>query len=183
MNAYEAVVGRRTIHDYRPDPVPEEALDRALQAAIRAPNHKLTNPWRFTRIGPQTRSKIVEVGVELKTAGKNVSPEAEERVRKKLSGAPELLVVSQVRNPDPHRAREDYASVACAIENMMIVLWADGIGTKWSSGGVTTDPRTYELAGVDPQLEEIVGFVWIGYPSEVRETPRRALEEVYRRTA
>ena len=68
MDAHEALLTRRTIHNFTRDEVPEEAIERALQAALRAPNHKLTNPWRFTRLGPGARKDIEEVMVRSKTA-------------------------------------------------------------------------------------------------------------------
>lgn len=180
MNVHETLLTRRTIHDFRSEPIPEEALERALQAAIRAPNHKLTNPWRFLRAGPRTREAIVKLGVELKGRKKDLSPEASEKIRAKLAAPPELIIVSQVLDPDPAREREDYAAVACAIENLMLSLWSEGIGSKWSTGGVTTDLRTYALSSIDARKEVIVGFVWIGYADCIPDPPRRALSEVYR---
>jgi nitroreductase len=180
MNIHDVLTSRRTIHDYQSTPVSGDILDRALEAAVRAPNHKLTNPWRFSRLGPGTRQVVTEIGIELKQRKGGLSPEATQRLRDKLSRPPELLIVSQVLSDDAARHREDYAAVACAIENLMLSLWADGVGSKWSTGAVTTDPRTYEAARIDPEVEEIVGFVWIGYPAEVPNPGRRPLHEVFR---
>jgi nitroreductase len=95
----------------------------------------------------------------------------------------ELLVVCQTRHADPAVAREDYAAVACALQNAMLVLWAEGIGSKWSTGGVTTDERSYRLLGIDPMQQEIVGFFWAGYAARadvVKPRRRRSLDEVLR---
>lgn len=176
---YDTIVGRCTTHFYRDEPVPEEAIERGLQAAIRAPNHKLTNPWRFTRMGPESRVEITEIGVMLKCDSD--APESRrDKVRTKLSAPPVLFVVSQVLDADPFRYKEDYASVACAIQNMSLSLWDEQIGSKWSTGGVTQHERVYELARIDPQHEEIVGFVWVGYPLHTAFAPRTALDEVLR---
>lgn len=181
-DAQHTLTTRRTVHDYDPSrPVPEDALARALECAVRAPNHKLTNPWRFTRIGPQAREGIAALGVRLKTDGRDLPPPLLEKIRKKFTGAPELLVVTQALDHDEHRRREDYAAVACAIQNLMLSLWSEGIGSKWSSGGVTTHDDTYALAKVPPG-EEIVGFLWIGYPErdDCPTAPRRPVEEILR---
>ena len=54
----DLVISRRTIHSYRPEAIEEEVVQRALRAAHHAPNHKLTWPWRFTRVGPETRADL-----------------------------------------------------------------------------------------------------------------------------
>lgn len=182
MDVSTAILTRRTAHLFRPHPVPEEVVERALFCALRAPNHKLTNPWRFTRIGPRTRAAITELAVEVKREGGPLSAKQEEKVREKVSSAPELIVVTQIRVDDEFRRREDYASCACAIQNLCLSLWGAGVHSKWSTGAVTRDPRLYALTGIDPEREETVGFVWIGYADDQPETPRLALDEVVRRT-
>ncbi len=183
MDIQEALLTRRTIHDYRPDPIADGAIERALQAAIRAPNHKLTNPWRFTRVGPQLRPKLTELGVELKCAKKDeVKPEYREYLREKYGNPAALVVVSQVLDDDPFRRREDYAATACAIENFCLSLWGEKIGSKWSTGSMTRHPSTYEMLGIDADEEEIIAFVWAGHPKEVPDPPRDPLEKVVRTT-
>lgn len=178
-NTYDVIMDRRTTHFYTEQEVPEELLMRALEAAIRAPNHKLTNPWRFIRVGKETRPKVTELGVNLKCGDE--APEAHrQRVYKKLSGPAELVVVVQALDESEMRRKEDYASVACAIQNMSLVLWEEGVGSKWSTGKVTRHEQTYEMCGVDPETEEIVGFIWMGYPLQTGKSPRKPLEEVYR---
>ena len=109
------------------------------------------------------------------------APESRKRkVRQKLAAPPELIVMVQALDEDEMRRKEDYASIACAIQNMSLVLWAEGVGSKWSTGKVTRHKKTYELCEVDRDHEEIVGFVWVGYPLHTVSSPRRPLEEVYR---
>ena len=103
-------------------------------------------------------------------------------MRAKLLHAAVLFAVGQVRNDDAARAREDYAAVACAIHNMQLVACAEGLGAKWSTGGITCHPETYALLGIDPAVEEIVGFVWIGVPAQACEVPRPPLEDFVRTT-
>src|SRR5690554_534487 len=119
MTTHQILMTRRTIHDFKNAPLPEGALTRALEAATRAPNHKLTNPWRFTLMGPQTRARITEIGVAEKRKKRGeLSEAAEASIRQKFTRPPELIAVSQVIDADSHRRREDYAAVACAIQNI-----------------------------------------------------------------
>lgn len=182
MNLQQIIADRRTVHDYRVEPLPEGALERALEAAVAAPNHRMTEPWRFVRVGPQTRLQLVEISADLKSGGAGLSEPALDKLRAKMLWPAELIVACQVRSDNPELQREDYAAVACAIENAMLAWWSEGIGAKWSTGAVTTDPRTYAALGIAQEREEIVGFVWAGYSAREAPKPRRrrALAEVLR---
>lgn len=185
MEARDTILNRRTVHRYSTEPIPDGALDRALEAAVAAPNHKLTNPWRFTRVGPETRDAITDLYVRLKReANDGLSDEQEEEYRRKVGDPPELVVPSQVLADDEFRRREDYAAVACAIENLMLSLRSEGVYSKWGTGSVTRRPEVYDWLDIDEEDEEIVGFVWVGYPREDRreepKPPRKPLDEVVR---
>ncbi|MHC5063224.1 MAG: nitroreductase family protein [Planctomycetota bacterium] len=182
MDVQSALHGRRTVHLYKQEPVAEETIMRALAAAAMAPNHKLTWPWRFTRVGQETRARLAEVAVRLKAAGNcEVSDAQREKICAKVTNPAELLVVSLVREKDPVVAREDYASAACAIQNIQLSLHAEGVGSKWSSGKLTCHPESYEILGIDADSEEIVGFIWAGIAEQVPRTPQRpALDELVR---
>ena len=156
-----------------------------LAAAIAAPNHRMTEPWRFVRVGPEARKALLGIAADLKKPSDAAAPSeaALEKLRAKMLTPAELLVVCQVRHPDPDVAREDYAAVACAVQSAMLAFWAEGIGSKWSTGAVTTDPRTYARLGIDPAHEEIVGFFWVGYAARAdvpKPRRRRAIDEVLR---
>jgi nitroreductase len=170
------MVERTTVHDYAPTAVDIAAVERALAVALTAPNHRMTEPWRFLVVGRETREPLVAISIELKgrKSGGKVDPSTANSVRDKMMNPAWLIVASQVRNANSSIAREDYAAVACAIQNLMLSLRADGIGSKWSTGAVVTDPRTYQHLGVDSEREEIVGFVWVGMPAKpALKVPRK----------
>ena len=138
-------------------------------------------------MGPETRQRIVDLGVRIKAEnarenGSELTEEREEKIRAKLGNSPEGIVVSQVLDDDPFRRKEDYAAIACAIQNIMLSLWSEGVGSKWATGSVTRHPETYDILEIDPDVQEIVAFVWVGHSSrELFETPREPLENVYRK--
>jgi nitroreductase len=175
---------RRTVQDYRQGALPEGALQRALEAALSAPNHRMTEPWRFIQVGPAARQGLFEIGAALKsTPEAPLAGSARDRLAAKMLFPSELLVVCQTKAEDPEVAQEDYAAVSCAVYAAMLSLWSEGIGSKWSTGGVTTDARTYELLGVNPSEQSIVGFVWVGYdarPDAPKPRRRRGLDQVFR---
>lgn len=175
---------RRTVQDYRQGALPEGALRRALEAALSAPNHRMTEPWRFIQVGPVARQVLFEIGADLKsTPEAPLAGAARDRLAAKMLNPSELLVVCQTKADNPEVAQEDYAAVSCAVYAAMLSLWSEGIGSKWSTGGVTTDPRTYACLGVAPAEQSIVGFVWVGYdarPEAPKPRRRRGLEQVFR---
>lgn len=183
MTARELILTRRTVHDYQPGPIPEGAVERAVTAAMAAPNHRMTEPWRFVRVGPEGRRRLVEISAALKGGPAALGEPALERLRAKMLHPAELLVVCQVRHDDPGIAREDYAATACAVQNAMLSFWEEGVGSKWSTGAVTTDERTYAALGVDATQEQIVGFLWAGQPLRAdlpKPKRRRGLADVLR---
>jgi len=169
---------RRTISVFKPEMPPQEILLNALDAAIWAPNHRKTEPWRFTRLGPQTVRQIVELQYRLVAAKKG--PDEAEKKRRQWSVVPGWLLVTCLRATDPLQMEEDYAACCCAIQNLSLSLWDQGIGTKWSTGDVTRDPEFAQLAGFDSDIERVVGLIWYGYPAAVPQQSRRPLSEVLR---
>jgi nitroreductase len=171
----EALLGRTTIHDYAAQPLPAGAVSRALETALAAPNHRMTEPWRFIRIGKEARQKLAQLSVELKArkSGNPLSPRDVERQLAKFTEAPELFAVLETVTEDAAMARENYAAVACAIQNFCLSLWSEGIGSKWSTGAVTSVPETYALLGVDATRLRIVGFLWAGMAAAPTAKPRR----------
>lgn len=181
MRALEAILTRRTVHEYTDRAVDPEHIRQALEAAIRAPNHKLTNPWRFYELGPQARAEVADIAVLAKRELKEITEREEEGIRKKMSKAPVLFLVTQVLDADAGRRKEDYASVACAIQNFSLALWDLGVSSKWSTGPFTKHAHTYSMLGIDPADEEIVGGVFAGYPECIPDPPRLPLDSVYKR--
>jgi nitroreductase len=175
MDLSAALLGRRTIKDFKPDPVPAELLERALTAGIWAQNHKMTQPWRFTVLGPATHGQLATAFAAAQPGAGRA--EAESKIRSK----PLIVAVSQKLGGDPVQQREDYAAIACAIQNIQLAAWAEGLGMQWSSGKLIRLPTVYEVLGIDAQAEEIVGFLFFGFPARIPEAaPRKPLAEVTR---
>jgi nitroreductase len=168
--------GRRSIDLYAPDPVPTHVLLEAIDVARWAPNHRLTQPWRFYLIGPATRSGMIDLAVEIDVAKKGERAGPARRAR--LEAVPGFLVLTTRRSEDALVDREDYAACCCAAQNLMLYLWERGIGTKWTTGGITRDARFYELLGIDATRESVVGLIWYGVPKVVPTQERRPAAEL-----
>ncbi len=190
MELFDAILTRRTIKDFTPDPVPDAVLDRALSAGIWAQNHRMTQPWRFVVLGPATHRALAEAGadVQLQSLRSDTDAATRDKVRagavQKLLSKPRLVAVTTLLSNDVLQRREDYAATCCAIQNIQLAAWAEGLGMQWSTNKQTQQPQTYNLLAIDPTAEEIVGFLYFGYPALVpTPAPRKPLAEVMRRLA
>ncbi len=100
---------------------------------------------------------------QIVTEKKN-DPRAGEHKAKGWSEKPGWLLVTCRKSDDEVLQQEDYAACCAATQNLMLYLWKAGVGTKWTTGDITRDPRFYEIVGVDPAREFVVGLIWYGYP-------------------
>lgn len=172
----EAIRSRRSIDLFQPGAPSTERLLEAIELARWAPNHRLTEPWRFYVIGERTAEEIVRFAVEFETALKG--EKAGEARRTRLKGIPAFFVVTCAKSDDPLRQQEDYAACCCAVQNLMLYLWQCGIGVKWTTGAMTRERRFYEIVGIDPDTEMLVGFFWYGLPRVVPSQKRRDVTEI-----
>ncbi|WP_437226241.1 nitroreductase family protein [Planctomicrobium sp. SH661] len=167
---------RRTINDFRVELPPEDLILQAIELARWAPNHKMTEPWRFYLLGEQTASQLIQINTALLTSQKGA--DAARKKADKWSRIPGWMVVTCQSSPDPVRDQENYAAVCCAIENLMLFLWSREIGTKWSTNIFLQHPDVAQLLKIDPAVERIVGLVWYGYPATIPEARRKPISEI-----
>lgn len=162
MNLQETIEKCRTIHSYKNEKINSEIVEKALSNALMAPNHKFTFPWKFYWVKGEAKSEIAKLNAQLKKKKLGtLSEENEQNVLNKLLN-PELIVFSQIKNDDPFVEKEDYATLSCSAQLFGLTLASYGLGYKWSTGKVTREPKTYELLKIDPNKEEIVGFMLAG---------------------
>ena len=176
MDAITAINQRTSVRRFRSDPVAREVVERLLDCAVRAPNHKLTEPWRFTVLTGRAKERLAEIRARhrLKRYSDPAAPEAlaaADKVRRESGETPVYIVAMAAVNPDEITREEDYAATMMAIANLMIAAESLGLGTYLKSGGVMRDPELMELAGVATGFR-VVGLISLGYPGE-QDPPRR----------
>jgi nitroreductase len=160
----DAIRARRTIKAYAPEPVPRELLQELFELARWAPNHHLTNPWRFRVLGPKTLERLKEAA----------GPEA----AAKLDRAPTLVVASAVLTGDPERDEEDLHATAVATYIVLIAAHARGLAGYWRTPGVLRTPEGRAAVGLGED-ERFVGLVHLGEGRQGKEPPDRAPVEDY----
>jgi nitroreductase len=159
MDVEDAITSRRTHKAFAPDPVPRALLDELLELARWAPNHHLTNPWRFRVLGPAAL-------VALKQAA---GPEA----ARKLDRAPTLVAVTALSSDDPVRDVEDLCATACATYAVLLAAHARGLVGYWRTPEVLRTQAGRAALGI-PDDERFVALIHLGWGRQQKEAPPRA---------
>ena len=167
---------RRTIHNFQPGRLPpREHIIEAINHAMWAPNHHLTEPWRFYLLGEETKERICVLNAEILQQARG-----EEAARIKLQRWREIpgwVLMTCNESKNRIRAMEDYAACCCAAQNFMLYLWSLEIGVKWSTGGVIRNRGFYDIVGMDPEQESVVGLFWYGYAQDIPQSTRKRNED------
>jgi len=166
MDLEQAVRTRRTHKVYGSEPVDRATLEELFELARWAPNHHLTNPWRFRVLGPATLTALKE------TAGPGDAS--------KLDRAPTLIVVSAVQIDDPAQAQEDRDATAVAAYLVLLGAHARGLAGYWRTPGVlrTTEGRAVLGVGDD---EAVLALLHLGRARQEQRVPERApVEQIAR---
>lgn len=186
MEFYEAITRRRTVREFRADPVPEGTVRRVLEAGLRAPSNAHLKPWQFVllRDGETRRRAVVEGlrardmkdGAEIERFLEGFTDETLKEVYRRslprqltmMLEAPELLVVCTKMKPLAECRTlfelNPLASVWMCVENIMLAMAAEGLH------GCTYTP--YDAAGLKAALGippgwEPVAVIPFGYPKTV----------------
>jgi nitroreductase len=160
MDVETAIRTRRTHKVYGPQPVPRELLDELLELATWAPNHHLTNPWRFRVLGPQSLAALKEAA----------GPEA----AAKLDRAPTLVCVSVVQSGEDAVAdEEDLLAAGCAVYALLLAAHARGLAAYWRTPAVLRSDAGRAALGLPPE-EHAIALVHVGPLRQEKEPPERA---------
>ncbi|MGI8595413.1 MAG: nitroreductase family protein [Solirubrobacteraceae bacterium] len=159
MELEEAIRTRRTHKAYGPEPVDRATLAGLLDLARWAPNHHLTNPWRFRVLGPR--------------ALKALKAAAGDEGATKLDRAPTLVAVSAVLSGDPVTDEEDLHATACAVHIVLLAAHARGLASYWRTPAVLRTPEGRAAIGMG-EGERFVALIHLGPPRQERPAPERA---------
>ena len=156
MSVVDLALARRTHKTFGPEPVLRETLLELLDVARLAPNHHLTQPWRFRVLGPEALARLKEC------AG---PPEAT-----KLDRAPTLVVASAALSGELLQDEEDVCATAAAIMLVLLAATERGLASYWRSPAVLRTPRGREAVGIVGG-ERVLGLLHFG-PPEREPAPR-----------
>ena len=162
MEVEKAIRTRRTHKAFGPRPVEPAVLRELFELASWAPNHHLTNPWRFRVLGERTRAALMELA-ESEQPGSAV----------KLRRAPTLVAVGVQQTGEPAQDREDMLATAVAAYIVLLAAHARGLAAYWRTVALLDDPRARSLLGL-PEQERPLGLLYLGEPVQEQRVPERA---------
>jgi nitroreductase len=162
MQLDDAIRSRRTHKAYGPEPVDRATLDELFELARWAPNHHVTNPWRFRVVGPQALER-------LRAAADAVEPGSGH----KLVRAPTLVAATVGVTGDPLQDREDLLAGAVAAYIVLLGAHERGLAGYWRTPAVLRDARGRATLGIGDD-EEVLGLLYLGHPRQEQPAPERA---------
>jgi len=130
--------------------IDQNLIDTWLEAASMAPNHRMTEPWEIFFIGAETREKLNH--------------------KTNFGNAPMVMMVLSKRGATTVETEENAMATACFIQNFNLAAWSEGVGTFWSSIGIT--PKNRAILQV-PDGYDIIGVLGVGYPEVIPEPKPR----------
>jgi nitroreductase len=156
----ELVRARRTTKVFGPEPLDRATIAELLDLARWAPNHHLTNPWRFTVLGPRALARLKDAA----------GPEA----AAKLDRAPTLIAVGAIQSgEDPVSDEEDLLATGCAA--LLVLLGAEerGLASYWRTPAVLRTPEGRAALGT-PEDVHLIGLLHLGPRRQEQQAPERA---------
>jgi nitroreductase len=150
MNVIHAIMTRRNIKEFKPDPIDQQQVISWLEAASYAPNHRLTEPWEIIFLGTETRARLNH--------------------KTNFGGAPLAFAVLSKSGASQLERDENVMAAACFVQNFLLASHEAGVGASWSSIGAS--PRSREILGV-PEGYDVIGVFGVGYPANVPAVKER----------
>lgn len=167
MELEQAIRTRRTHKVFAPEPVAPELLQQLFELARWAPNHHLTNPWRFRVLGPRTVER-------LKAIAENATPGS----ASKLDRAPTLVVASAYTQGDSAQQTEDLLASAVAAYLVLLAAHGAGLAGYWRTLPLLDSPAGREALELDAR-ETPIGLLHLGRPRQEQHVPERAPTTAY----
>jgi nitroreductase len=160
LDIFNTIRTRRTVRNFKPDPIPQEVLHKLLQTARWSPSSSNTQPWHFVVV--QNRETIKKLG-EIATQGPFIAD------------APLIIVVLM------DGAFRPGIDAGRAIQQMELFAWSEGMGTCFIGfKEVDQQRQVKELLNI-PQEMELVTTLPFGYRAEApkgKGVPRKPMSEI-----
>lgn len=185
MELLHALKTRRSLAQLKPDPVPRELVEQLLEAATWAPNHKKVEPWKFFVFTNESRQKLADAFVENYKFDHPHASEEElngpgRKSANRVLASPLVIVVTSESGKDEIQTLENYGAVCAAVEHILLVAHALGLGAFWRTGEAAyTAPQNAikDLIGVGGSTQ-IAAFLLIGFPAVTeKNSPRAPFQE------
>jgi len=184
VDLYEAIKGRRSVRKFKSTPVPKDLIEKIFEVALWAPSGMNRQNWKFFVLAGERKEELVSISstsfqylepqLQQLYAEKPKIIESTRRFFKRLGEAP--IVVCAYFEPANMEDVTSVQNVAAAIQNLLLVAHAEGLGTCWMTGPVTVANEISRFLGVKDMT--LVAITPMGYPDETPKVPPRKPERV-----
>lgn len=146
-----------------PGPQPD-AVNDLLTVAMRVPDHRRVEPWRFIVFEGDAR---IQFGTVLAAIYAKKHPEADEEAIARSAArlpmrAPTMVAVISSPNPDHNTpVWEQELSVGAACQNLLLAANAAGWAGVWLTEWIAYDPEVASILGLGPN-ERVAGYIYLG---------------------
>jgi len=178
MDLMTAIRTRRSIGKVKPDPIDKASIEQLIEAARWAPNHHLTEPWKFIVMMGEGRRVLGDAYAAIAQEGLEglEEPALTERLDKERAKAyrsPVVIAVVCTPSDNPRAVlAEELAASHAAVQNLLLAAHALGLGAVWRSGDPMYHPRMHQAFGLG-ERDSLVGLIYIGYPDMKELAGRR----------
>lgn len=156
--------------------IADEVVWQILENSNWAPNHGLTQPWRYRVYSNSGLEKLAEFQSALykkTTPGDKFKSEKYERMKSNVLKSSHVIVICMERQKSETIPEiEEIEAVACSVQNMALTAAAHDICSFWGSGGATYTPELKEFLGLGAK-DRCLGYLYLGYSDNPSTTSRR----------
>lgn len=156
--------------------IEDSIIWQILENANWAPNHGLTQPWRFKVFCDSGLTKLADFQADLY---QKITPEAKfksekyERMKTNILKSSHVIVICMERQKSEKILEiEEIEAVACSVQNMALTAAAHQICSFWGSGGVTYTDELKEFLGLG-EKDQCLGYLYLGYSDNPTTKSRR----------
>ena len=169
MRVEDAIEARVSVKEYRSSGIPRETIERLLELANLAPNHRMTEPLAYRVMGSGAKRAYAEALAARKAArieDEETARAVKDRVVQRTTDVPAMIAVLVHRDEDPQVCEEDWATAFMAIQNLSLAAVEMGLGTHVKTGAVLEEPALRAALDVQPE-QRVASIVFLGEPAEV----------------
>ena len=184
VDLHEAIKNRRSVRKFKTRPVPKDLIEKIFEVALWAPSGMNRQNWKFFVLAGERKEELVSISstsfhylepqLQKLYAEKPKIIEATRRFFKRLGEAP--IVICAYFEPANMEDVTSFQNVAAAIQNLLLVAYAEGLGSCWMTGPVTVSEEISRFLGVRDMT--LVAVIPMGYPDEIPKVPPRRTERV-----
>lgn len=168
---YQLMAKRRSIRQYKEQPVPKDVIERILDAAMWAPSGKNFQNWHFFVLQGEHRDHYLQYSQKTweknqEVLEKRLKPslyQFTERFFYTLGNAPILIFAYNRPNPQENN-QTSLGSVYMAVQNLLLAAEAEELGTCPMGSPLEAKAEVDAFLGVDPNELQLVCGITLGYP-------------------